>query len=111
MENTCHLPLPPQYPSEHPMRERTVEQALIQAVHARGGLCWKFTSPGLAGVPDRIIILPEGHIGFIEVKAPGQKPRPLQQHRLNQLHELGATALTIDHPDQIEGALNAIRTA
>ena len=111
MENKCHLPLTPSNPSEHHMRERDVEQALTQAVQAHGGLCWKFTSPGLAGVPDRIIILPEGKIGFIEVKAPGQKPRPLQTHRLNQLHTLGATALTIDHPDQIEGALNEIRTS
>lgn len=93
------------------MRETTIEQALIRAVHAHGGLCWKFTSPGLAGVPDRIIILPGGHVGFIELKAPGKKPRPLQTHRLGQLHALGATALTIDHPDQIEGALRAIRTS
>ena len=93
------------------MRERTVEQALTRAVQAHGGLCWKFTSPGLAGVPDRIIILPGGHVGFVEVKAPGQKPRPVQHHRLNQLHALGATALVVDHPDQIERALNAIRTS
>ena len=93
------------------MRERTVEQALTRAVQAHGGLCWKFTSPGLAGVPDRIIILPEGKVGFVEVKAPGQKPRPVQQHRLNQIRTLGATAIVIDHPDQIEGALNEIRTA
>lgn len=111
MKTKCHLPHTPKNPSERPMRERDVEQALTRAVQAHGGLCWKFTSPGLAGVPDRIIILPEGKIGFVEVKAPGQKPRPLQTHRLNQLHALGATALTIDHPDQIEGALNAIRTA
>ena len=93
------------------MRERTVEQALTRAVQAHGGLCWKFTSPGLAGVPDRIIVLPGGHVGFVEVKAPGQKPRPVQHHRLNQLHALGATALVVDHPDQIERALNAIRTS
>ena len=93
------------------MRERTVEQALTRAVQAHGGLCWKFTSPGLAGVPDRIIVLPGGHVGFVEVKAPGQKPRPVQHHRLNQLHALGATALVVDHPDQIERALNEIRTS
>ena len=93
------------------MRERTVEQALTRAVQAHGGLCWKFTSPGLAGVPDRIIVLPGGHVGFVEVKAPGQKPRPIQTHRLNQLRALGIPALVVDHPDQIERALNAIRTS
>lgn len=93
------------------MRETVVEQALTRAVHAAGGLCWKFTSPGTAGVPDRLVILPEGKIGFIEVKAPGQQPRPIQQHRIHQLHALGATALIIDHPNQIQEALDAIRTA
>lgn len=93
------------------MRETIVEQALTRAVHARGGLCWKFTSPGTAGVPDRIVILPEGKIGFIEVKAPGQHPRPIQQHRIAQLRARHIPALVLDHPNQIEGALNAIRTA
>ena len=111
MGTKCHLPHTPRNPSERHMRERTVEQALIQAVQAHGGLCWKFTSPGLAGVPDRIIILPGGHVGFIEVKTPGQKPRPVQTHRLNQLRTLGATAIVVDHPDQIEGALDEIRTS
>lgn len=92
------------------MREKTLEQHLTQAVHAAGGLCWKLVSPGTAGVPDRLIILPEGKIGFIELKTTGQKPRPIQQHRINQLHQLGATALTIDHPTQIPGALHAIQT-
>ena len=93
------------------MRERTVEQALTQTVRAAGGLCWKFTSPGLAGVPDRIILLAGNKIGFIEVKAPGHPPRPIQLRRLEQIRALGIPALVIDHPDQIPGAINAIRTA
>lgn len=93
------------------MRERDVEYALAQAVKQAGGLCWKFTSPALAGVPDRIVILPQGHVGFIEVKAPGQHPRPIQQRRIAQIRNLGIPALVIDHPNQIQEALHAIRTA
>lgn len=93
------------------MRETIVEQALTRAVHAAGGLCWKFTSPGTVGVPDRVVILPGGHVGFIEVKAPGKHPRPIQTHRLDQLRALGATVAVVDHPTHIEGALDAIRTA
>ena len=44
------------------MREKTVEQKLVQAVRAKGGVCWKFTSPSTVGVPDRVVILPGGHI-------------------------------------------------
>ena len=38
------------------MLEKQVEQKLVAAVKSKGGVCWKFTSPGTAGVPDRIDI-------------------------------------------------------
>ena len=43
-----------------------------------GGICPKLVSPGFDGMPDRMVLLPNGRIGFVEVKAPGEKPRPLQ---------------------------------
>ena len=48
------------------------------AVKRRSGICLKWVSPGFDGVPDRIVFLPGRHIGFVEVKAPGEVPRPLQ---------------------------------
>lgn len=89
--------------------EQKIEKQLTTAVRNHGGLCWKFTSPGTAGVPDRIIILPGGHIAFIELKAPGQKPRPLQTHRHQQLTHLGATVRTIDNPNHIQQVINEIQ--
>ena len=53
------------------MREKMIESRLVQEVQSRGGLCWKFTSPGTDGVPDRIVLMPGGKIAFVEVKAPG----------------------------------------
>ena len=53
------------------MRENEIEAKLVKAVKDVGGVCWKFTSPGTAGVPDRIVLMPSGRIGFVEVKAPG----------------------------------------
>nr|DAY94748.1 MAG TPA: Nuclease [Caudoviricetes sp.] len=93
------------------MRETEIEHKLCYTVTQAGGHCWKFTSPGTAGVPDRIVLLPGGHVGFIELKAPGKKLRPLQQWRLEQIHALGIPAHVIDHPDQIQEALDAIRAA
>ena len=52
---------------------------LEKAVRAAGGICPKLVSPGTNGMPDRMVLLPGCRIGFVEVKAPGQKPRPLQQ--------------------------------
>ncbi len=90
------------------MREKEIERRLVNAVRGMGGICPKFTSPGMNGMPDRIVLLPEGRIGFVELKAPGKKPRPVQKHRLRQLHGLGFYAAVVDGEDQIEGVLDAI---
>lgn len=59
------------------MREKEVEAALVKAAKKRNGVALKFVSPGLSGVPDRLVLLPDGKIGFIELKAPGKKMRLL----------------------------------
>ena len=83
------------------MKESQLERKLVHSVVHAGGLALKFTSPGMAGVPDRLILLPEGRIAFAELKAPGKKPRPLQLHRHTQLRALGFRVYVIDSPDQI----------
>ena len=90
------------------MREQWIEQKLVKAVKASGGLCLKFVSPGTAGVPDRIVLLPEGRLGFVEVKAPGKVPRPLQAARHAQLRKLGFKVYVLDDPAQIPGILKRL---
>ena len=91
------------------MREKTIEHKLKTAVGNRGGLALKFVSPGLDGVPDRLILLPGGHMAFAEVKAPGRRLRPLQVSQKRQLESLGFRVYVIDNPDQIGGVLDAIQ--
>lgn len=91
------------------MREKQIEQRLVKAVKARGGLCPKLVSPGTDGMPDRMVMLPDSHMGFVEVKAPGEKPRPLQQRRHEQLRELGYKVSVLDDPEQIPPILDEIR--
>ena len=91
------------------MREKQIEQRLVKAVKARGGLCPKLVSPGTDGMPDRMVLLPDSHMGFVEVKAPGEKPRPLQQRRHEQLRELGYKVSVLDDPEQIPPILEEIR--
>ena len=71
------------------MRESVVERKLTTEAKKRGGLAVKFVSPGLNGVPDRLVLFPGGRLAFVELKAPGKKPRPLQMRRMNQLTALG----------------------
>ncbi len=94
--------------TENAMREKEIEKRLVRAVKDMGGIAPKFVSPGLDGVPDRLILLPGGHMAFAELKAPGQMPRPLQQHRIEQLRQLGFRVYIIDDINQIGGVLNEV---
>ena len=88
------------------MREKTIEQKLVKAVKAVGGIALKLTCPGWGGVPDRLILLPGGRLAFVEVKAPGKTLRSLQVRRKGQLEALGFQVYVIDRPDQIPEILH-----
>ncbi len=78
------------------MREQEIETRLKEEVERAGGLALKFISPGAAGVPDRIVLLPGKEIYFVELKAPGEQLRPLQLKRKKQLEKLGFKVYVID---------------
>ncbi len=92
------------------MREKTVESTFTSAVKAKGGLAVKFTSPGFNGMPDRLVMFPGGRIAFVEVKAPGEKPRPLQLSRMKLLRRLGFKVYVLDSIDQIGGIIDEIQS-
>ena len=93
------------------MSEKKIERKLTLMVKKRGGICPKWVSPGYDGVPDRIVLLPDGCVGFVEVKVPGQKPRPLQTARHNVLRNLGFSVYVLDSEEQIGGILDEIQSA
>lgn len=93
------------------MRESYVESKLTTEVKKRGGLAVKFVSPGLDGVPDRLVLFPSGRLAFVEMKAPGKKMRPLQVKRAEQLQALGFSVYCVDRPEMIGGVLDEIQTA
>ncbi len=90
------------------MREKTIERQLVAETRARGGMAVKFTSSGTNGMPDRLVLLPNGRMGFVELKAPGKKPRLLQELRMRQLRRLGFYSAVIDGMDQIGRVLDEI---
>ena len=92
------------------MREQEVERKLVAAVKAAGGICPKWVAPGFDGVPDRIAMFPGGKIAFVEVKAPGEKPRPLQRARHELLRRLGFKVFILDNVEKIGGMIDEIRT-
>ena len=92
------------------MREKTIERKLVEAVKSRGGICPKWVAPGFDGVPDRIVLLPHGKFAFVEVKAPGEKPRPLQLSRHKLLRSLGFRVYVLDNESQIGGMIDEIQS-
>jgi hypothetical protein len=87
------------------MREKIIEQKLVQAVKAVGGICPKLVCPGFDGMPDRLVLLPMGRSAFVEVKRYGQKPRPLQEARHGMLRRLGFQVYVLDDAAQIPDIL------
>lgn len=92
------------------MREKTIEQKFREAVKAVGGVAVKFTSPGWDGMPDRLALLPGGRMAFVEVKSPGEKPRPLQEARHRMLWRLGFKVYVLDNEGQIGGIIDEIQS-
>ena len=90
------------------MLEQEIELQLVRAVKNMGGRAVKFMSPGFDGMPDRLVLLPGGKCGFVEVKAPGKKPRALQQVRHEMLKAWGFKVYVADAKEQIEEIINDI---
>ncbi len=78
------------------MREKNIEGYLRDKVKAAGGMAYKFVSPGNAGVPDRIVLLPGGKVVFVELKAPGKKSTPLQEAQQRRIRALGFMVMVVD---------------
>ena len=93
------------------MREKQIENKLATEAKKLGGIAVKFVSPSFDGMPDRLVLIPDGHIAFVELKAPGKKPRPLQLARHRLLRSLGFRVYIIDSVEQIGGMLDEVRTS
>ena len=89
--------------------EKKLEQKLVRAVRDIGGLALKFVSPGCDGVPDRLILIAYGKVAFVEVKAKGKKPRPIQIRRINQIKNLGFLVFILDDEKDIPPIIQQVK--
>ena len=92
------------------MLESTIERRLVERVKQLGGMALKFTSPGHAGVPDRIVIVP-GHVYFVELKQLHGSLTPLQIETHNRLRDLGVDVRTLYGKDYVDGFLEEVKRA
>ena len=91
--------------------ENVIEREFVKAVHLAGGIAYKFALPEVHGMPDRLVLMPGGRMAFVEVKAPGRKPRPLQESRHSMLRRLGFRVYVLDSREQIGGILDEIQSS
>jgi len=96
------------------MRERDIEAHLVQRVTSKGGKAFKFISPGTAGASDRLVLMPvpkehreivARYVKLMEVKAPGERQRPLQVWFQDQVTGLGHCATCVDSKEAVDQAL------
>ena len=92
------------------MLEKEVEKKLVTAVQLMDGVAVKFVSPGFVGMPDRLVLIPGGRMAFVDVKRPGEQPRPLQKARHRMLQRLGFKVYVLDSVEKIGGIIDEIRT-
>jgi hypothetical protein len=90
--------------------ESKVEHYFLEACRRRGALLMKFTSPSRSGVPDRILVTPAGTC-FVEVKRPGEEPRPLQVATHEKIRRFGGEVYVVDSPQQIDELLDHLLPA
>lgn len=70
--------------------ESKIQARIIKRLESEGYYVVKLILTSKNGIPD-LLILKNGVASFVEVKRPGEKPRPLQEYRMNELRELGFT--------------------
>ena len=92
------------------MEEQNIELFLIKQVCLKSGLCLKMNSITMNGLPDRLVLLPEGKMFFAELKAPGKKPRPEQVRVHESLRKLGFDVYVIDSTAKVKEILNEVCT-
>ena len=87
------------------MLEKEIENYLVRKIKNKKGIAYKFTSPGNSGVPDRLCLLPNGKIFFVELKSPGKKPRALQVNQITKITKLGQRVYVLDSKEKVDEVL------
>lgn len=92
------------------MLEKEVEKFLLREVKKIGGVSFKFISPGNAGVPDRIVILPTGKVVFVELKTDKGKLTKLQEVQIKKISDLGADVRVLRGIEGAKEFINEIQS-
>ena len=83
--------------------EKQIEKYLVKKIKAEKGLCLKFESPGYSGVPDRIIILKNKPVAFVELKRPvGGRYSARQKLVERDFNKLGQKVYKVKNKEDVD---------
>lgn len=86
--------------------EKALERYLVRRVKEEGGLCLKYSNPGMTGYPDRLCLLPGGKAVWVELKSKGEKPTRLQSLRHRALQDIGQRVYVADSREKVDEILD-----
>lgn len=87
------------------MQEKEIEKRFKRAIEKKGGLCFKWVSPGTRGVPDRIVLLPGGKMYLVEMKRPGGVCSPVQKLLHKKIEALGTRVYVVASDEEADRLL------
>ncbi len=90
------------------MAEKDIERFLVNGVKKLGGVAYKFVSPGNAGVPDRLIVMPGGRVYFVELKTDAGYATVLQKRQMDRLLRLGCDVNLVRGLDEVMALLGRL---
>ncbi|WP_294610912.1 VRR-NUC domain-containing protein [uncultured Bacteroides sp.] len=90
--------------------EKAIERYLADSVKELGGVCLKYSNPGMVGYPDRICLLPNGVTVWVELKSKGEQLKAIQKVRIKQMTEIEHTVYVCDSKEAIDEVLEPYKT-
>lgn len=89
--------------------EKAIEHYFCAQMKLMGPICIKQFNPYETGWPDRLVVLPNGLVSWVEFKSTGKKPTPIQLLRHRALEELGHHVTVISSREEAESYINDLR--
>ena len=88
--------------------EKQIEAYLVQRAASLNGWAIKLLSTYVAGLPDRLVLMPGGRVAFVELKAPGEIPRRIQKFRHMRLGAMGFRVEVINSIEGVDALLESL---
>ena len=89
--------------------EKAIEKYLVDQTKLLGLPCLEYSNPNMVGYTDRLIVLPEGGVVWVELKSKGRKPSKVQQVRMAELTAMDHDVHVIDSKAGVDNLIEDLK--